>query len=156
MKEVSTIKEEKNINAEKLMSAFSQFRKIHWRPKHVEELKPSEFMVLHTVKHTYMEKGSGLKISEISDELCVAVPTVTQLVKSLERKGYVEKIPDEDDGRVTRVILSGKGRDLAKKGYEDFYKRFTGLSDYLGEEKSGELASLLQEVFEYFTFIIKE
>jgi DNA-binding MarR family transcriptional regulator len=153
MKGVSTINENKNINAEKLMNAFSQFRKIHWRPKHVSELKPSEFMVLHTVKHTYMEKGTGLKISEISDELCVAVPTVTQLVKSLERKGYVEKIPDEDDGRVTRVILSGKGRDLARKGYEDFYRRFAGLADYLGDDKSGELASLLLDVIEYFTTV---
>ena len=145
------IKEEKNVEAENLLNAFSQFRKIHWRPNRVQELKPSEFMVLHTVKNNYMENETGLKISEISDGLCVAVPTVTQLVKSLERKGYVEKIPDLDDGRVTRVILSEKGRELARKGYEDFYKRFSGLSDYLGDEKSNQLASLLREVFEYFS-----
>ena len=152
---MSAIKEEKNIYAEKLMNSFSQFRKIHWRPHHVRELKPSEFMVLHTVKRAFMEDNSGLKVSEISDVLCVAVPTVTQLVKSLEKKGYVEKIPDTDDGRVTRVILSGKGKELAKQGYEDFYRRFAGLSEYLGNEKSEQLASLLHEVFEYFTIINK-
>ena len=145
------VKNEKNKSAEKLLKAFSQFRKIHWRPKHVDGLKPSEFTVLHTVKHAYIEDSAGLKISEISNILKIAVPTVTQLVKSLEKKGFVEKVSDLDDGRVKRVILSGKGKELAQKGYEEFYKRFSGLADYLGESKSDQLASLLQDVFEYFS-----
>ena len=133
------------------MKSFSQFRKIHWRPPHVDELKPSEFRVLHTVKNEYIDSGEGLRISEISKNLRIAVPTATQLVKSLERKGFVEKIPDRDDGRVTRVILSSKGKELARRGYEEFYKRFSGLAEYLGDEKSDELASLMQDVFEYFS-----
>lgn len=132
------------------MASFSQFRKIHWRPTHVDKMKPSEFMVLSILKHKYIDHGTGFKISEISENLQVAVPTITQLVKSLEKKGYVEKVPDENDGRVTRVVLSQNGKDLAKKGYEEFYIRFSALAEHLGNKKSEDLAELLSEVAEFF------
>jgi len=98
------------------MKAFSRFRRIHWRPPHVEELKPSEFMVLHTVKNNFFENGNGLRISEISNRLNVA----------------------------------------ARKGYEEFYERFMGLSEYLGKEKSEQLTSLMNDTFEYFSGIQEE
>ncbi|MDX1357521.1 MAG: MarR family transcriptional regulator [Clostridia bacterium] len=145
------IKEPRNEYAKKLMRAFSQFRKIHWRPPHVQELKPSEFRVLHTVKMSFIDDNEdGLMVSEISDRLKVARPTVTQLVNSLQKKGILEKKTDENDGRVVRIHLSDKGKEMAKKGAEEFYALFKGLVEHLGPEKSDELANLLTEVFEYF------
>lgn len=139
-----------NTYAKKLMEAFSQFRKIHWRPPHIKELKPSEFMILHTVKHSYSENDCGIMISELSDLLKIARPTVTQLVNSLQKKSFVEKRPDEYDKRIVRVCLSEKGKNLARLGEDEFYHRFRGLAEYLGEKKSEELATLLQETFKYF------
>ena len=144
------IKEPRNIYAQKLLRAFSQFRKIHWKPPHIKELKPSEFMVLHTVKHSFLDGENGLMVSDISDILKIARPTVTQLVNSLQRKGFLDKCTDEHDKRVVRINLSEKGKTLAKQGADEFYKRFEGLAEHLGDKKSLELANLLQEVFEYF------
>ena len=144
------INEPKNVSAQKLLRAFSQFRKIHWKPPHVKDLKPSEFMVLHAVKHSFLESVNGLRVSDISKILKIARPTVTQLVNSLQRKGFLDKFTDEHDKRVVRINLSEKGKSLAKQGSDEFYKRFEGLAEYLGDKKSLELANLLQEVFEYF------
>lgn len=132
------------------MKAFTQFRKIHWRPPHIENLKPSEFVVLHTVKHSFIDDEDGLKVSQISDRLKIARPTVTQLVNSLQDKGLLDKKRDSQDKRVVRIHLSEKGKALAKQGTDEFYQRFEGLSEYLGKEKSGQLASLLKDVFDYF------
>lgn len=132
------------------MHAFSQFRKIHWRPPHVKELKPSEFMVLHTVKNAFLDGSEGLMVSEISDILKVARPTVTQLVNSLQRKGFIDKHADERDKRVVRISLSEKGKTHVKSGAEEFYKLFDGLAGHLGPEKSKTLTMLLQDVFNYF------
>ena len=148
--EVIIINETMNANAKKLMHAFLQFRKIHWKPPHIKELKPSEFMVLHTVKNAFLDGTEGLMVSEISDLLKVARPTVTQLVNSLQRKGFIEKQADEKDKRVVRISLSEKGKTHAKQGSEEFYKIFDGLADHLGTEKSKELTNLLQDVFNYF------
>jgi DNA-binding MarR family transcriptional regulator len=40
----------------------------------------------------------------------VAPPTVTKSVNKLEELGYVERVTDPDDGRVTRVRLSRSGQ----------------------------------------------
>lgn len=145
------ITKKRNDHAKNLMKAFSQFRKIHWKPPHIENLKPSEFRVLHSVKHSFIDNDEdGLMVSQISDQLSMARPTITQLVNSLEKKGFLVKMPDDCDKRVVRIHLSDKGKDLAKKGAEDFYQRFDGLTNKLGDKKSAELTDLLKEVFEYF------
>ncbi|MBN2557946.1 MAG: MarR family transcriptional regulator [Clostridia bacterium] len=135
------------------MKAFSQFRKIHWRPGHVRELSPSEFLVLHTIKKAASENSTGLMVSQISVLLGIAPPTVTQLVKSLAKKGYLEKSADRNDKRAVRIKLSEKGLELGQAASSEFYSTFMGLSEYLGEEKSELLAELLHEVFSYFDSI---
>lgn len=145
------IEEPRNEYAKKLMRAFTQFRKIHWKPPHIHDLKPSEFRVLHTVKISFIDDNEdGLMVSQISDRLCVARPTVTQLVNSLQKKGFLEKKTDENDGRVVRIHLSEKGKVMAKQGADEFYRLFKGLAEHLGPEKSDELAGLLAETFDYF------
>lgn len=133
------------------MKAFSQFRKAHWNPKHVHRLKPSEFIMLYTIANTDDCNDTGLMVSQISSLLGIASPTVTQLVKGLKTKGFLEKEPDLIDKRIVRINLSEKGEDLVKKASEEFYATFNGLAEYLGEKKSDELADLLFEVSSYFT-----
>ena len=77
----------------------------------------------------------GLMVSEISDMLKIARPTVTQLVNSLQKKGFLEKYKDENDKRVVRINLSEKGKSLAKQGADEFYKRFEGLAEILETKK---------------------
>ena len=38
---------------------------------------------------------------------------------------------------------------MTHKAQEAYTRRFTGLINYLGEEKSGQLAELLEQVYEY-------
>ncbi|MFO7612429.1 MAG: MarR family transcriptional regulator [Clostridia bacterium] len=138
------------------MKAFSHFRKIHWRPGHVRELSPSEFLVLHTIIKAESENPSGLMVSQISILLGIAPPTVTQLVKGLTRKGYLEKSADRNDKRAVRIKLSEKGLELGRAASSEFYSTFMGLSEFLGEEKSEHLAELLHEVFMYFDSIKRD
>lgn len=52
----------------------------------------------------------GLRLGELAEAEGVAPPTLTRIVKALERDGYVERRPDPDDGRAQRVTLSAQGR----------------------------------------------
>ncbi len=108
-------------------------------------------MIIHTLETAAAdEKPDSLMISQISDRMGIAPPTVTQLVNGLERKGYVIKKPDPDDGRIVRVALSAKGEKLVEKASDEFYAKFCELADYLGEEKSIRLSALMHEVFDFF------
>ncbi|MFI0408501.1 MarR family winged helix-turn-helix transcriptional regulator [Actinomadura sp. 3N508] len=50
-----------------------------------------------------------MRPGELAARLAVEAPHVTRQVQRLERAGYVELLPDPDDGRCRRVGLSGPG-----------------------------------------------
>ena len=70
-------------------------------------LSLSQFTVLQTVE----EEGDAT-VSELAAAACVAVPTVTRLLGSLERDGIVERHRVDDDRRIVRVRLTPAGREL--------------------------------------------
>lgn len=54
----------------------------------------------------------GLSQSELAGALGVEAPTMTKAVTRLEKAGLVERRPDPEDGRVSRVYLTESGRGL--------------------------------------------
>ncbi len=54
----------------------------------------------------------GLRGGELAERLGVEPPTVTKMVRRLERCGLVERRRDPSDARSFRVYLTGEGRSL--------------------------------------------
>lgn len=52
----------------------------------------------------------GVSISEIAGGMCVTRPSATVAVGKLEKKGYLQKETDENDGRVIKVKLTPEGK----------------------------------------------
>jgi DNA-binding MarR family transcriptional regulator len=55
-------------------------------------------------------KQEGLTHGELATSLHVQPATVTKMVKRMEKAGFVERRPDPDDQRVSRVYLTDAGR----------------------------------------------
>ncbi|GCF07551.1 hypothetical protein KDI_11150 [Dictyobacter arantiisoli] len=91
-----------------------------------------------------------IKVSEISKRMQVTSPTVTQLVKSLEAHGLVERNNDLVDRRSVGVRLTEKGEEVARQALETFLATMSGLIEYLGEEQSEQFIELLLNVSRYF------
>ena len=53
-----------------------------------------------------------MKVSDISDVLNLPRPGVTRTVKEMETKGYLKKIASHNDGRVTYVTITERGKQL--------------------------------------------
>jgi DNA-binding MarR family transcriptional regulator len=49
-------------------------------------------------------------MQELADQLDVAPPTVTAMVKRLLTQGFVERIRDEQDWRVVQVLPTERGQ----------------------------------------------
>lgn len=60
-------------------------------------------------------------MQELADQLDVAPPTVTAMVKRLLTQGFVERVRDEQDWRVVRVLPTERGQ-RAVSLYEEFYR----------------------------------
>ena len=60
--------------------------------------------------------GGPLTLGELASVEQVRPPTMTRLVSALEEEGLVTREPDADDGRLTRIRATTRGRALLMKG----------------------------------------
>lgn len=58
--------------------------------------------------------GDGVTQMQLCEHLKCEPPTVTNMVKSLEQNGFIYRKRDEKDGRIMRIYLTDKGKELEK------------------------------------------
>ena len=129
--------------------AFMQFHRAEAQ-QNFAGCKPSEIGVLLTIGHGAKSEAREMRVSEISKVMHVTSPTITQVLKSLEANGLVERHIDPTDRRTVGITLTDRGEQVAQRAEEAFLTTFHGLADYLGEEQSNQLAELLVKAFRYF------
>ena len=62
-----------------------------------------------------VEVHGGLTVTEASRIMLVAPPTVSRMIDGLCSKGFLERRGDPDDQRVTRIVLTRRGRTVVRK-----------------------------------------
>jgi DNA-binding MarR family transcriptional regulator len=72
--------------------------------------------------------------------------TMTHRLKSLERAGLIERLPDERDGRSVLVALTKRGRELVDELAPEHLENERRLLSALTADEQGELASLLRKL----------
>ncbi len=85
--------------------------------------------------------GGPLTLGELAAAEQVRPPTMTHLVRALEREKLVTREPDEHDKRVVRIRASAKGRTLLARGRA---RRVQELTDRVRALPPGERAVLEQ------------
>jgi len=55
----------------------------------------------------------GLIISDIAQKLEITLPSVTVAINKMVKKGYVQKLRSQKDGRVIHVILTRQGQRIS-------------------------------------------
>lgn len=60
--------------------------------------------------------GGPITLGELAAAEQVRPPTMTRLVSALEEEGLVTREPDTQDGRLTRIRATAKGRTLLMRG----------------------------------------
>lgn len=88
----------------------------------------------------------GITQRDLADALHLSRPTVSKMLKGLEKAGEIERRPDAADQRLTRVFLTAGGRalELDLRGVSAGYVNET--IGALPEDDRRELARLLEEL----------
>lgn len=131
-----------------MLRVFRNLRRVFKPSRPVGDLKPSEFMLLFRIRRS--DAPQGVKVTELSCQMRVSSPTVTQLVNALEAKGLLERTKDDTDGRVVRIKLTPEGERITKQVENAFLTGLQGLIEHLGSSRSRLLIELLDDVFLYF------
>jgi DNA-binding MarR family transcriptional regulator len=68
-------------------------------------LSPREYGVLYALSNA----PSGLRITELGNDVLLTQPGMSRLVARLETAGLVERVDDAEDGRACRIRLTEAG-----------------------------------------------
>jgi DNA-binding MarR family transcriptional regulator len=75
------------------------------------ELPPRDYGVLYALSTA----REGKRITELGQDVLLTQPGLSRLFIRLERKGLVERFPDADDKRVSRMRLTSAGAALQRQ-----------------------------------------
>ncbi|PKG23567.1 MarR family winged helix-turn-helix transcriptional regulator [Niallia nealsonii] len=136
--------------AQQLLHSLRKFRKLADINLSFNGYKRSEIIMLFIIHQENNKNEKEITISQLSSALKITSPSVTQVINVLEKDGVVKRINDKEDGRIVRIALTEKGASLTKEILQKIEEKYIHLVQYLGDKKSDQLISLLQEVSDYF------
>ena len=108
----------------------------------IEGIQPAHGTVLAFL----FKQQSPVPIKEIVEDVRRAKSTVTGMVNTLERHGYVRKTPSEDDGRVVYVELTEKDNALRANFDEISENLLSTIYGKMSQKDRESLSRLLRQV----------
>ena len=91
----------------------------------------------------------GHPIYEIERRMIYRFANVTRLVDRLEIQGLLKRVADPKDRRVSRVVITPKGRRLMERLYEPVQAMATHLTSCCDEEECLTIAGHLERLREH-------
>lgn len=105
---------------------------------------------IHMLEAVGKGKDRRRTISELAEVLNITLPSVTVAINKLMKKGYVEKVRGEEDGRIVYVSLTRQGRriDSAHRYFHESMVR-----SIIRDMTDSEMQALYKGVMKLDTFL---
>jgi len=94
----------------------------------------------------YLAHRDGVPQTEIARTFHLSPASVTNMLQRMERDGWVERRPDPDDQRVSRVYLTKRARALREEAEGAFHELEGEITSTLTPAEQTELHDLLLKV----------
>ncbi len=99
---------------------------------------------------------NGLKSSEVASRGWSSPGTVTSVVDTLVRDGYVERRRDDDDRRVVRLYVTDQGRRKVDEAGAVIGPKWRDAFDYVAPEDEPVIRTFLSDTIERFSMLIRK
>ena len=91
----------------------------------------------------------GLRPGELQREMLLAQYNLSRLIDRIERAGYVERRPCDDDGRGQVIVITAAGRDIRRRMWAVYGPAIQrALGDRLSPKQAETLDALLGKLAE--------
>lgn len=135
-------------NIKHLLDAFYQAKRVReLMPALPKGVTPAFIHYLDTIA-ALQQQGVRVKVSDISDALHIPRPGVTRTVKDMVDGGYLEKADSEEDGRVTYLTITEKGRMLSQVFDSAFFAQLTPLLADVSDEDAATTIRTIEKVYQ--------
>lgn len=141
---------------EKYMKAIIRFRKFGIILPHTSNLNVTELVVMRGLEENCPYSDNNISISEVQNGLHITKSAISQMMNSLEKKGFIERTIDTDDRRKIVVTLTEAGKDILSKTKESANHNLNEIISTLGDDKTNQFISLLNQVSDISEELKKE
>jgi DNA-binding MarR family transcriptional regulator len=93
-----------------------------------------------------IDPENGCRLTDLAERAMMTKQTVGEVVSDLEKLGYVERVPDPDDGRAKIIRLTPKGREAYAVGRRLIEELERDWADRFGEDRVAALRDVLEAV----------
>jgi MarR family transcriptional regulator, organic hydroperoxide resistance regulator len=98
----------------------------------------------------------GLKSSEVADRGWSSPGTVTAVVNTLARDGFVERRPDETDRRVVRLYITDQGRAVVTYYVSQAAPKWRHALDFVDEETEAVVRRFFVQMIGHLGQLVRE
>lgn len=98
---------------------------------------------LGVLRHLAEAEGP-ITLGQLAERLACVKSNVTQLIDRLEAEGLAKRVPDQEDRRSVRAVITDKGRQSYEAGRKAQLAAEGKLLQALSSEEQGRLATLLE------------
>ena len=104
------------------------------------ELRPTHGCVFGTIGN------GGDRLTVLAERARMTKQAVGDVVSELESLGYVERVPDPNDGRAKIIRLTDRGQSSWELGYKIFDEIERGWEERYGAERVRAMIDLMREI----------
>jgi DNA-binding MarR family transcriptional regulator len=93
-----------------------------------------------------LSRNGEMSQTELKEILNVEYSTIHKISRRLEKRGFVEKVTDPADKRVSLISLSTKGKEATRKIESYWYKLNMEFFEPLSDDEQVKLKELLKKL----------
>lgn len=142
---------DQNLKNELVRSIF-QFKRLTYTgfgmdiDKNKTNINMSEFILMNGIAENAIDSQNNVDMTDIRGYLAVSKAAISQMLGSLEKKGYINRDVDQNNRRNIIVTLTPEGREVLESQYEDFTSRLDDIMSCLGEEDVRQIITMINRL----------
>lgn len=111
---------------------------------------------MHMLESIGKKQGDAATITDIALDLDITLPSVTAMVKRLEKKGYISKEKSAEDKRTVKIVLTHEGR-RAETAHRYYHRRMVrAITRDMNEMEKAAVLSGLGKMIEFMRLSVEE
>lgn len=95
------------------------------------------------------KENDHILVGDLTNELQMSTGRIANILKELERKGYILRIQQREDKRKYEVCLTKSGENYSRELYADMVANHIALMEQLGETDGEQLLKLSEKVLRF-------
>ena len=108
-----------------------------------EDKRPTREQMSARLMLMHLSRNDGATQSELARVTKMKAPTISVALRNMEADGLVERVSDGDDGRVTHVYITEKGRQVDGENLARFMQVDSIMMEDISKEETASMIATL-------------